>query len=149
MGNFSIPSPLNLGRQRQPISLFVALGLIGVASVRAAAPATSADFDKSVAPFLAQHLKPGAFKNVVEHFEGGRSLEVGDRLSAGQYTERLAAIRDFSKQVSQVAAGLEPELVNGPYAVEFAASVAELILEGLHCHNRINRVRKSGAAKYG
>ena len=55
MGNFSIPSPLNLGRQRQPISLFVALGLIGVASVRAAAPATSADFDKSVAPFLAQH----------------------------------------------------------------------------------------------
>jgi hypothetical protein len=30
-----------------------------------------------------------------------------------------------------------------------AASLAEFILEGLHCHNRLNKRSKSGAATYG
>lgn len=105
--------------------------------------------DEAVKNIFDQHLKPGAFKNVVEHFEAGHAVEVGDRLPPGQYAERLAAIREFPKQVAQVAAGLEPELAKGPLAADLSASVAELILEGLHCHNRINRVRKQGSAKYG
>src|SRR4029079_13153411 len=72
--------------------------------------------DEAVKNVFDQHLKPGAFKNVVEHFEAGHAVEVGDRLLPGQYTERLAAIREFPKQVAQVAAGLEPELAKGPLA---------------------------------
>jgi magnesium chelatase subunit I len=105
--------------------------------------------DEAVKNIFDQHLKPGTFKNVVDHFESGKSLETGDRVSAAQYAERINGIRDFSKQVTHIAAGLEPELSQGPLAAELHASVAELILEGLHCHNRINRARKSGSAKYG
>lgn len=105
--------------------------------------------DEAIKNIFDQHLKPGTFKNVVDHFESGKSLETGDRVSAAQYAERINGIRDFSKQVTHIAAGLEPELAQGPLAAELHASVAELILEGLHCHNRINRARKPGSAKYG
>lgn len=105
--------------------------------------------DEAVKNVFDQHLKPGTFKNVVDHFESGKSLETGDRVSAPQYAERINGIRDFAKQVTHIAAGLEPELAKGPLVAELNASVAELILEGLHCHNRINRARKPGSAKYG
>ncbi|MSR57406.1 MAG: magnesium chelatase [Planctomycetaceae bacterium] len=105
--------------------------------------------DEAVKTIFDQHLKPGAFKNVVEYFEAGNALEIGDHVPGSESARRIAAIRDFPKQVGGVAAGLEPELAGGPYADDLTASVAELILEGLFCHNRINRVRKLGSSKYG
>jgi magnesium chelatase subunit I len=99
-------------------------------------------------------FKASAFKNVVEFFEAGNTLETGDSLSGSAVLERIAGIRDFAKQVSTKARELEPELTNGacaqgPCASELAASLAEFILEGLHCHNRLNKRSKSGAATYG
>jgi magnesium chelatase subunit I len=105
--------------------------------------------DEAIKNVFDQHLKPASFKNVVDYFEAGNAIEVGDRLPGDEYADRIGAIRDFPKQVAGVAGGLDPELAKGPFATELSASVAELILEGLHCHNRINRVRKSGNAKYG
>lgn len=92
--------------------------------------------------------KPGAFKNVVEYFETGNALETGDAVSGAELLERIAGIRDFAKQVAARAHDLEPELSSGPYAKELAASVAEFIVEGLHCHNRLNKRRKSGTTTY-
>jgi len=110
-------------------------------------------------------FKTGQFKNVVEFFEAGGTLETGDLLSGSALLERLAGIRDFSKQVAAKARELEPELfANGLFgnepadndragndrgAAELSASLAEFILEGLHCHNRLNKRSKSGAATYG
>jgi magnesium chelatase subunit I len=99
-------------------------------------------------------FKTSAFKNVVEYFESGNVVETGDSLSGGEFLERLAGIRDFSKQVAAKARELEPRLTagpfaNGPVAAELTASLAEFILEGLHCHNRLNKRSKSGAATYG
>jgi magnesium chelatase subunit I len=105
--------------------------------------------DEAVKNVFDQHLKPGPFKNVVEYFEAGHALEVGDQIPGPQYVERIGAIRDFPKQVASIAAGLDAGLAGGPLAADFTASVAELILEGLHCHNRINRVRKLGSARFG
>lgn len=96
-----------------------------------------------------QGLKTGAFKNVVEFFEAGNTLETGDGLTGAELLERIAGIRDFSKQVSARARELEPELASGPFAAELAASIAEFILEGLHCHNRVNKRGNAGAALYG
>ena len=78
-----------------------------------------------------------------------RTLETGDSLSGTALLERLAGIRDFSKQVATRARELEPELASGAFASEMAASLAELILEGLHCHNRVNKRSAAGAATYG
>lgn len=95
-------------------------------------------------------LKPGTFRNVVEFFESGSSLEAGDRLPAKAFLERLAGIRDFLKQVAAIAKDQEPDLASGPFSAELNASVAELILEGLYCHNRLNKQQKvAGMANYG
>lgn len=92
--------------------------------------------------------KPGAYKNVVEYFEAGNALETGDAVSGAELLERIAGIRDFAKQVAARAHDLAPELSSGPYAKELAASVAEFIVEGLHCHNRLNKRSKAGATTY-
>lgn len=96
-----------------------------------------------------QRLKAGNFRNVVEFFEGVETIQTGDRMTAAEFLESVGRIRDFRKQVTNVAVGMDPELAGGPWGEEFAASVAEFILEGLYCHNRVNKQRRVGAATYG
>ena len=87
--------------------------------------------------------------NIVGHFEGDKSLELGDALSAIDVLKRIEPIRDFAKQVQSAASQIEPQMSRGSFAPGVQAALAELILEGLHCHNRLNKKRKGGAAVYG
>lgn len=96
-----------------------------------------------------QHLKPQQFKNVVEFFEGGNTLELGDGLSAAETLKRIGGIRNFTSQVATVAKDLEPGLSAGPTRDELSASIAEFILEGLHVHNRLNKNVRLGGVTYG
>ena len=105
--------------------------------------------DEAVKNVFDQTLKPGAFKNVVEFFEAGNILETGDAISGAELLERMSGIRDFAKQAAARAREMEPELAAGPFATELTAGVAELILEGLHCHNRLNKRSKAGGRLYG
>ena len=104
--------------------------------------------EEAVKVVFDQHLKPSAFKNVVEHFNSGAGLQVGDDVPASEALRRFGSIRDFDKQIAAIAADLEPELTRGPYATEVQVAVAEFILEGLYCHNRLNKTAKSGGAAY-
>jgi magnesium chelatase subunit I len=104
--------------------------------------------DEAVKAVFDQHFSPKQFRGVVEFFEGGKTLEVGDRVPTEDFLKRIDAVRGFRKQVEQFAAELEPELARGPAAASLQASVAEFILDGLHCHNRLNKTEKSGAASY-
>src|SRR5579872_6809835 len=74
--------------------------------------------EEAVKNVFDQSLKPGAFKNVVEYFEAGNTLETGDSLSGAALLERLAGIRDFSKQIATRARELEPDLATGAFASE-------------------------------
>lgn len=105
--------------------------------------------EEAVKNIFDQHFKPQQFKNVVEHFEAGGTLELGDKLTSAQYAERLRAIKDFPRQLAAAGRALAPELMEDPFESELLASLAELILEGLHCHNRLNRQRRPGLASYG
>ncbi|MBS0261896.1 MAG: magnesium chelatase [Planctomycetes bacterium] len=105
--------------------------------------------EEAVKNIFDEHFKPSAFKNVVEYFEAGQSLETGDLLHGPAVLERIGGIRDFAKQVATRARELDPDLAAGPASAELSASVAELILEGLHCHNRLNKKRKAGGHTYG
>ena len=96
-----------------------------------------------------QHLQPKQFRNVVEYFEGGNTLEVGDAVPATEILVRIERIRDFGKQVQKIAAEFEPQAASGPSFAALQASVAEFILEGLHCHNRLNKRPKGGGQQYG
>jgi magnesium chelatase subunit I len=105
--------------------------------------------EEAVKNIFDQRFKPGQFKNVVEFFEAGESLEVGDRLTAAEYRDRIGRVRDFAKQIASIGRELEPELAKGPFAPDLEASIAEFVLEGLHCHNRINKTRRQGRSQYG
>jgi magnesium chelatase subunit I len=105
--------------------------------------------EEAVKNVFDQTLKPGEFKNVVEYFEAGNALETGDAVTGAELLERIAGVRDFARQVAARAREMESELASGPFAAELAASVAEFILEGLHCHNRLNKRSKAGSSTYG
>jgi magnesium chelatase subunit I len=98
-----------------------------------------------------QHFSPKQFRSVVEHFESGQTLEVGDRVPSAEYVQRIDRIPGFRKQVEQAAR----EIASDPAGratgdgAALTASVAEFLLEGLHCHNRLNKKQTTGAAQYG
>lgn len=105
--------------------------------------------EEAVKVVFDQYLDPKQFRAVVDYVEAGKSVELGDHLTTKEAWSRIDDIRGFSKLVEQAAGRLQPDLTKGPSAAGFLVSVAELILEGLHCHNRLNKKLTSGRAKYG
>jgi len=105
--------------------------------------------EEAVKAIFDQHLDPKQFRPVVEYFESGKPVELGDHLSTAQAWARVDDIRGLAKLVEQTAQRLQPDLARGHTATGFLVSVAELILEGLHCHNRLNKTSVPGKAKYG
>jgi len=96
-----------------------------------------------------QYLKPKQFRSVVEFVESGKSLTVGDGVTTADSLKAIEPIRGFRQDVETLAAELEPDLAKGPFRNALLASVAEFILDGLHVHNRLNKQRASGSARYG
>lgn len=105
--------------------------------------------EEAVKNVFDQHLDPKQFRNVVDYFEAGKTLDIGDRVGTAEYLGRIDQIRGFRKQVEQAAGQIEPELSHGPLAEPLQCSIAELILDGLHCHNRLNKKQKTGLVSYG
>lgn len=105
--------------------------------------------DEAVKNVFDQSLSTKRFRSVVEFFENGKSLTVGDGVTTADYLKEIDAIRGFRKDVEAIAAELEPDLAQGPYRDGLLASVAEFVLDGLHVHNRLNKRRRPGAASYG
>lgn len=99
--------------------------------------------------FDLHELNPKQFRNVVEHFEGGKTLDLSGDSPTASLLQQINTIRGFRSQVEQLAKSLEPDLAAGSSAEGLLASVAEFLLDGLHCHNRLNRVRRTGASRYG
>jgi magnesium chelatase subunit I len=105
--------------------------------------------EEAVKTIFDQHFDPKQFRNIVEYFESGNTIEVGDRVPAAQILKRIEAVREFRKQVERGAAELDAKLAATPLRPQLEASVAEFILDGLYTHNRLNKKQKSGAATYG
>ena len=95
------------------------------------------------------HLKPKQFRAAVEYFENGPRLTTGDHLTADQLLESLRQVPGLEQQIDTLASELEPEWTATSFSDEFRASIGEWILEGLHCHNRLNKRPKSGSSEYG
>lgn len=96
-----------------------------------------------------QHFNAKEFRNVVDYFENGQTIEVGDKLSSADLLKRVEGIKGFSRQIAQAAAELEPDLSRSPHAPALQASVAEFLLEGLHVNNRLNKKPLGGGSRYG
>jgi magnesium chelatase subunit I len=99
--------------------------------------------------FDLHELNPKQFRVVVDYFEGGKTLDLDDRMPANQVLKQIDAIRGFRSLVEQLAPTLAPASSRGLASEGVLASVAEFLLQALHSHNRLNRTRKTRSATYG
>ncbi len=90
------------------------------------------------------HFEPKHLRSVVEWFETGKTFLTGDRLPSADYVRRLAELPALRKEVNQFIQRNHLEDLQGQAGDALAASVLEVILEGLHVVNRLNKVHKGG-----
>ncbi|MCI0460629.1 MAG: sigma 54-interacting transcriptional regulator [Gemmataceae bacterium] len=90
--------------------------------------------------FEVKHLRP-----LVEWFEGGKSVVVGDRVPSAEYVKRLGEVPLLRKAVTQL---LEKAGAQDGASEALTASAVEFILEGLHVENKLNKNRKGGETTF-
>ena len=97
-------------------------------------------------------LKTRQFRGVVEYFETGEPVAVGDGVPADDLLQQLAPIPGFIDRLDGLVSSLDPDLssnlADDSVHQSVRASVAEFVLEALHCHNRLNKATRSGQSQY-
>lgn len=93
-------------------------------------------------------FKPKQFRSLVEYFEAGDPIQVGDSVGSTQLVAQFGPVRGFADELPTLASDIEPDLPGDDYRIPLQASVAEFILEALHCHNRINKKAADGGSRY-
>jgi magnesium chelatase subunit I len=103
---------------------------------------------EAVKNIFESHFEVKSFRPLVEWFEAGNTFVVGDQVRSAEYVKRLAAAPVLKKEALQFLK--KAPAAEFPPAGEDAlvASVVELILEGLHVENRLNKNRKGGQTSY-
>ncbi len=104
--------------------------------------------DEAVKNIFTIHFDIRELRPIVEYFESGQSVEVGDSLPSKVVLERTAKVPGLKNQAHQLIAKVSPELSGGEGRDAAAAAAAEFILEGLHVHNKLNKASKNGASSY-
>lgn len=94
---------------------------------------------QSVLEVFRNRFTPEELRSVVDGFEDGRVVHVGDDLPVGDYAALLAEVPALREVVSSVEEGEDPAV---------AASMVELVLEGLHLSKRLNKDAVGSRATY-
>jgi magnesium chelatase subunit I len=98
---------------------------------------------EAVKNIFEMHFPVKQLRPVVEWFENGNTFATGDRVATAELVKRINQIPNLKKEVQQFidkAVGDAP----GQAREALQASVAELVLEGLHVSNRLNKNVKDG-----
>ncbi len=103
---------------------------------------------EAVKNIFAAHFDPKDFRPIVDYFEGGKGVEVGDTLSVKAVLDRIEKVPQLRKKAEEFAKKVQPELSEADARDASTAAAAEFILEGLHVHNRLNKSAKSGSTAY-
>ncbi len=104
--------------------------------------------DEATKNIFGLHLDVRELRPIVEYFESGNNVEVGDGLSTREMLERIGKVpklRDLAMTLSQKAL---PDVSNREGRDAAIASAAEFLLEGLHVHNKLNKAARAGGATY-
>jgi magnesium chelatase subunit I len=104
--------------------------------------------DEAVKAIFGQHLDAREFRQAVDYFEAGKSVELGDTVPAREVLARVDKVPGLRKRADELARAFLPELSDATAREAAAASAAEFILEGLHVHNKLNKSVKNGATSY-
>jgi magnesium chelatase subunit I len=104
---------------------------------------------EAVKNVFAQYFDPKQFRAVVEYFEGGQGVEVGDMMPTRTLLELLKKVPQLRDRAIELADKVQPELNKDREAREASiAAAAEFLLEGLHVNNKLNKNVKAGASAY-
>jgi magnesium chelatase subunit I len=103
---------------------------------------------EAVKNVFGQDLDVRDFRPVVDYFEGGRGVEVGDTLPAREVLGRVDKVPGLRKRADELARAALPDLRDSDARAAAAASAVEFILEGLYVHNKLNKTAKAGGAAY-
>jgi magnesium chelatase subunit I len=104
--------------------------------------------DEAVKNVFGLHFDLREFRPMVDYFESGQNVELGDMLSAREVVERIARVPGLRKKAEEIGLGFLPEPKDRDAALPAAASAGEFILEGLHVHNKLNKAVKAGGSTY-
>ncbi len=94
-------------------------------------------------------LSPKQFARVVEFFETGRQLKLNGDATADELLKEIAQVKGFREQLRGVAVEIDAELAKGRLGKELEVCLAELVLNSLYAHNRLNRKLGMGSATFG
>jgi magnesium chelatase subunit I len=83
------------------------------------------------------------FRPLVEWFEAGHAVVTGDRIPSREYARHVAEAPLLKKEAQQFLAKAAADAPDQA-GTALLASAAELILEGLHVSNRLNKSQKEG-----
>jgi magnesium chelatase subunit I len=104
--------------------------------------------DEAIKNIFTLHLDARELRPVVDYFEGGQSVEIGDDLPAKVVLERVGKVPGLRKRADELATASIANLKERDAQEIACASAAEFILEGLHVNNKLNKSAKVGTRSY-
>jgi magnesium chelatase subunit I len=104
--------------------------------------------DEAVKNIFGLHFDVREFRPIVEFFESGQNVEIGDMLPTKAVLERIAKVPGLRKRAEEIALALLPDLKDREAREAATASAGEFVLEGLHVHNKLNKATKKGGTTY-
>ena len=94
---------------------------------------------RAVVNVFNRHFALSELVALVERFEAGAEVEVGELVPSEQLQHLVAELPELSRAVGGLDVGESPAGV---------ASGVEFVLEGLHLNRRLNKERRGGAVRY-
>ena len=104
--------------------------------------------DEAVKNIFSVHFDVREFRPIVDFFESGQNVEIGDMLPTKAVLERIAKVPGLRKRAEEISLALLPDLKDRDARDAATASAGEFILEGLHVHNKLNKATKTGGSTY-
>ncbi|HTT77274.1 MAG TPA: sigma 54-interacting transcriptional regulator [Candidatus Binataceae bacterium] len=95
--------------------------------------------NRSVLKVFDRYLKLEDLKPVITYFEDGWGVEVSDAAPSSDYLDALREVPGLREVVEQLGVFESPGLM---------ATASELIFEGLHLHQKLNKDRQGGRFAY-
>ncbi len=93
----------------------------------------------AVSAVFGRHFAASQFERLVQRFEEGSMVEVGESMPASSYMKAVGEAPDLDGAVRRLGLPDRPEV---------RASVLEFVLEGLHLNKRLNKDEMDGRALY-
>jgi len=94
---------------------------------------------RAVVNVFNRHFSLSELASLVERFEAGAEVEVGDAVASEALQRTVAELPELSRAVGRLDLGESPAGV---------ASGVEFVLEGLHLNRRLNKERRGGGVRY-